>query len=371
MKTLLCALSCCLPIWASAATKSSDKMPPESIRAEEYCTKSSPCKEVCGAFYGEFLYLQPNASNLYYAAEAFPFDTSIAVPAASPNWKIFEIDPDYAPGFEVGFITLFPTNHTNVKINWERLHSRDSSSMQTPSADDMVGPIFDIGPNFTAYATAKGKVRSHFDAADLLFGKRLCVFNHLHLNLQAGGTFTRIKQTVSSNYSNLQGTIARSITSPATFTGGGAKFNVDFDYEICKNFCFTGNSAFSLIMGQLKNNTTYKSFSPALTALSIPQPNVQHTTVPNRTQLIPGFEEKLGFSYAVRFNDCSNLTFGLGYRFQIYLNAIQTIDMTAPQVLPSLFVGGSVQAGVYAVGFERTLSNFILSGPYLSANLSF
>ena len=59
------------------------------------------------------------------------------------------------------------------------------------------------------------------------------------------------------------------------------------------------------------------------------------------------------------------------YQFQIYLNAIQSIDMTAPQVPPSLSPAITPDSGVYAVGFERTLSNFILTGPYVSLNVDF
>jgi len=44
--------------------------------------------------------------------------------------------------------------------------------------------------------------------------------------------------------------------------------------------------------------------------------------------------------------------------------------MTAPQVLPSS-APFSPQVGVFGVGFERTLSDFMLSGPYVSLKIEF
>lgn len=334
------------------------------------CPSSYPC---CGAtyeLYGSWLFLQPNGSNIYYAVEAFPFDTSIAVPEVSPNWEVFEINPDYRSGFEVGAKVLFPKSDMNLTLNWERLHTSDSSSMDIALPGNMVGPFFNIGPNSTLYTRAQGRATFHFDTARFLVGKKICFMNDLRTNLYAGAAFARIKQTVFSNFFNQFGATSRSINAPSTFTGAGPQFGVDFDYRLFAQLYFTGNSSVTLLMGQLKNHTTFKSYSPGLSGFGIPQPNVQRTNVPNRTQVIPGFEEKLGFSYLFCFGPC-RLTLAAGYQFQIYLDAVQSVDMTAPQVLPPLIAGLTVDMGVYAVGFERTLSNFMLTGPYVSLDLQF
>jgi len=334
----------------------------------------SNCCHVVFEPFVEWLYLQPNGSSIYYAVEAFPFDTAIAIPEVSPNWQVFEIDPSYQSGFEVGSKFLFPRNDLSLEVNWERLHTHDSESMQVASqpygTGNMVGPFFDIGPNSSAYKAAKGKAVFHFDAVNLIFGKSVCFVNDLSLRLYTGAGFTRIKQSISSTFSNPEADTSRGVSAHSTFLGAGPEFGLDFGYKLCGSFYFTGASSIALYMGQLKNHTTYTSFSPALAAASIPQPNVQQTTVPNRTQLIPGFEEMLGFSYVLSYCQCQ-FTFGAGYQFQIYLDAVQSVDMTSPQVLPSLTPGASVDMGVYAVGFERTLSNFILTGPYVSLDVDF
>lgn len=342
--------------------------PPPSV-IQKCPQKTYSCNDVVFELFGDWLFLQPNGSSIYYAVEAFPYNTSLPVPEVSPNWTVFEIDPGYHSGFEVGSRFLFPKNDMTLEINWERLHSKDSDSMEvTPlsyGTGNMVGPFFDIGPNSAVYKTAKGRAVFHFDAANLIFGKGICFANALKAHFYAGAGFARIKQSLSSTFSNPATSISRTIYNFSTFTGGGPEVGLDFDYNLGCSFYFTGNSSIALYMGQLKNNTTFTSVSPALS-----QPNVQQTTVPNRTQLIPGFEEKLGFSYAASFDRCE-ITFGAGYQFQIYLDAVQSVDMTSPQVLPSLLPSTAVQVGVYAVGFERTLSNFILTGPYVSMDISF
>lgn len=325
--------------------------------------------------YGQWLFLQPNGSNIYYAAEAFPYDNAIATPAVSPNWQIFEIDPSYTSGFEVGTRFIFPNNDLYLKLDWEWLHTLDKESMQVSpeslGTGNMVGPIFDIGPNSAAYNQAKGKAVFQFDEVDFIFGRSLCFGEDLTLRLFTGAGFLRIKQKVTSTYSSTTSNSSRTISAPSTFIGAGPEFGADFDYRLCGRFYFTGITSASLYMGQLKNHTTFKSYSPFLPAIfGVSNPNIQHTSVPNRTQLVPGFEEKLGFSYIAAFHS-SKWTFAFGYQFQIYLNAIQSIDMTAPQVPPSLSPAITPDVGVYAVGFERTLSNFILTGPYASLNVDF
>lgn len=327
----------------------------------------------CGVTYHpyfEFLYLQPNGSDLYYGVQADGLDTDIAVPAISPNWTVLEIDPNYHPGFELGVSFLLNCANLNIDLKWQWMHGHDSDSFTTSPANGfMVGPFFDIGPNASAYKVAKGKATSHFDAIDLTFGKELCFFNQFYTYFYAGAGFARIHEVLNSSWANTANTISRAVENSSTFVGAGPEIGLDYRYRIYRSFFFTGHSQLALLMGQLKNHTTFTSFTPELTSLNIPQPNVQNTTVPNRTQLIPAFEQKLGFSYLATWN-CVRATFELGYQCQIYLDAIQTVDMTAPQVLPAGAIF-TTQTGVFAVGFERTLSNYILTGPYAFVGVEF
>ena len=328
------------------------------------------CRGIMGEVYGDLLFLQPNGSSLYYAAQANGLDESISIPAISPNWIIHELSPNYSAAFKVGTKMLFSGNNVNLEASWEHLYSSKFGHHTVLEAGQMLGPLSDIGPNSANYSTAHGEVHFHFDAVDLVFGQEWCGFSRLYPNIFAGASFARIKQSVKSTYSNKSASTNRTVKTSSTFTGAGPQFGLDFDYRIGWDIFFSGTTSLGLIIGESQNDTTYYSNSPYLVSNGIPTPNTQSVTVPNRTQLVPSLEERLGFSYTGVFK-CCKVKFGAGYLAQIYLNAIQTIDMTAPQVEPSLLPDTVPAAGLFAVGFERTLSNYIMTGPYISLSVDF
>lgn len=377
MKTLFSIITCSLfsTLAASSILFSKDKDAEPSKGHEKPCCEVAKCCEapkccdMCFAFDASALILQPNGSNLYYGAEAIPLDPSITLPAASPNWNILELKPNYHLGFQFGFNSNCPNSCISTRLSWEHLKGHNTASFEVPISSDMVGPMFDIGPDAANYKIATGRLSFNFDAVNLLFGTKMCSCGGSSADLFTGATFGYIAQNMKSQYSSVDGTIKRIISSPSTFMGVGPIFGVALNSRFCGCFSFVANSSMSLIMGQLKNHTTYQSFTPELEVIGIAQPNVQTTSVPKRWQLIPGLEESIGFNYHFTCN-CWKFAFGAGYLAQIYLNAVQTVDMTAPQVLPGA-VPNDTNIGVFAVGFERTLSNFIMTGPYITLVLDF
>jgi len=323
--------------------------------------------------FGGWLYLQPNGSNLYYAAEAFPYDLSIADPPVSPNWQIFEIDPDFHSGFDVGIRFLLPKIDMGIALDWERLHAHDTDSMNvTPlsyATGNMVGPIYDIGPNSSSYKSAKGKGIFKFDEVNLLVEKSICFIPSLTLGLDVGASYARIEEGISSSYSNSGASTQRKIDAVSSFWGVGPQFRFNLDYRICYGLHFIGNTAGSLYLGRIKDTVTYRSYAPGLATIEVPEPNTQENTIPHRTQLIPGFEERLGFAYIHSFKH-SSLNLGAGYQFQIYFNAVQSMDMLT-QAVPNFDPGNLPPLAVFALTFNRTLSNFTLSGPYVSLDFGF
>ncbi len=342
---------------------------PPPTQHQEYSRLEPKCRAVMIEMYGDALFLQPNGSLLSYAAVDYPFKADIAVPEDSPNWEIYELYPNYAPAFKVGMKIRFSDLDTNLELNWERLYTSKSERQIAQTSDDLIGPLFDIGPQASHYSDSTGGVTFHFDSANLLFAQQFCAFKRLYVNMFTGGAYARIKQTLNNRYENVNTQISREIESYSTFTGGGPMMGFDFDYRIAGGFLFTGTSSLGLIIGQSQNGTTYSSVTPALGEVGNPSPNIQRTKVPNRTQLVPALEEKLGFSYGGMFSCCS-LTFGFGYQAQIYLNAIQSVNMQSqsyPDLLPSLIPN----SGLFGSGFLRELSNYIMTGPYITLDIVF
>ncbi len=288
---------------------------------------------------------------------------------ASPDWTVLKVNPDYHPGFEVG-VSLGSSNaNIEVGADWQRLHCDDSDSFQASNeSGHMVGPFFDIGPNAASYKIAKGKSISHFDEVDVTFAKQLCFFNNFHTRFYGAASFLRIMQSLHSTYSNVSGSVVRKVNTTSTFTAGGPQVGLDYDYRIYKGFFFSGHSILSLFVGQMKNTTKYQSFTPELALIGLSQPNKQAAKIPSQAQLVPAFEQKLGFSYLALWKR-TKATFEIGYRCQIYLDAVQNINM-ATQAVPADLTA-TPDVGVFAVAFEQSNSNFMLMGPYAKVRFDF
>jgi len=367
MKTTLSALT----LFASALAADNATTPTCAPVAQQCCRNTFKPNELTYTTYGEFLYMQPTSNNMYYGASAIGinYSNSQLAAIASPQWTILEVQPDYHPGFEVGVRFGFHTANIELGANWQWLHGDDSDSFDTLNlAGYMVGPFSDIGPNSTSYKNARGSASSQFDAVNLTFARELCFFNNFRTRFYSAAAFVCIKQTLQSSFSNVAGTIARQLHNSSTFLGAGPQMGLDYEYRMCNNFFFSGSSVASLIMGQMRNTATYQSYTPALNGTSVSNPNNQATTIPNRAQLVPALEQKLGFSYLATWNQV-RATVELGYRCQAYFNAIQNFNMVS-QVLSSADTI-SPTIGMFAVAFDQTNSNFMLTGPYATIGVEY
>jgi hypothetical protein len=85
-------------------------------------------------------------------------------------------------------------------------------------------------------------------------------------------------------------------------------------------------------------------------------------------QVVPGLEGKLGLAYSVTFSGDYLIDLEVGYESKVFLNALQSTDMGS-EVDDVLIVAET--SGVYARTFQRTLSNFALAGPYITASFGF
>ena len=336
------------------------------------CCDYYQAEQTC-RFEGYFtaLIMQPTASNLEYAAQANPFNYGSTLPVLSPNWIIQEIIPDYHFGFDIGLLGFFCDAQSNWALNWVRYHSPHDSDSESVPSGSMIGPLFEIGPNASLYLQATGSASFHFDEVNLDYGSTFCHFNkRLRTNLMAGVGFMRILENRSTIFSSPNGQPVRTINAPAKFTGAGPQLVFDFNYETCTCFEFLGSLRSSLFVGTLNTETNYSTSSTFLAGIN-QSPNLQSTSVENRTGMIPGFETSLGLLYNNRFFKCCRFMLGAGYRAQIYLNALRSMDMGSEVTLGTAGAIGSQDSGVYARTFHTTISDFAMAGPYVSIDLSF
>ncbi|MBM3192298.1 MAG: hypothetical protein FJZ63_06595, partial [Chlamydiae bacterium] len=238
--------------------------------------------------------LQPSASNLHEIVIAYP------LPAPTPNWYSQDVRPDYHFGFDVGINTMFHSVNTCLMLNWQHFHSSDSTTRTLPDAD-MLGPYFEIGPDASHYTEGTAHAHFLFNEANANYGVLVNFGSRAQANLFAGVSYAYIKEVLASSYSNSRQSISRTITSPSTFSGAGPQVGINFAYRIVDGFHLTGDASAALLVGPMKNHTTYTSTTPLLTGLGITPPNTQNTHVSNRTQVVPGLEGNIGFAYAYNY----------------------------------------------------------------------
>lgn len=307
------------------------------------------------------LIVKPMASNLHYAAQADP------LPLVSPHWIIHDIHPKYHFGFDLEFSFFFHNLDSRLYANYERFHACDTACVNVGS-ENMVGPFFEIGPDASAYSLAEGRVNFQLDEVNGTYGQNVNFGSRLRTTLFAGVSFARIKENLTFTYSNTDGTITRTIQIPSQFSGAGPQFGIDFIYHIICGLQFTGKATASLLTGKSKNHTCYTSISPFLELFDQPSPNEQSTSVCNRTQVVPVFNERIGAAYAYEFCNHYLIKIEVGYQAQIYLGALQSVDIGSEVVTPPILPD---TVGVFARTFQRTISNFALAGPYVTLDLGF
>lgn len=328
-----------------------------------------PCRLPCRCdVHFTLLALRPCGDSFDYAVQ------TVAGRPASPSWKILNIKPDYHCAFEIGANMQPECMCGCFMVNWEHFDSQDTSTKHIPiNSEDSVGPFFHIHSD-SDFTRARGRVRFHFDEVNVDYGVFLSAHECLNTNFYSGVSFVHIQRDFITRYANRNQAdrdleVIRLIKTPSRFDGIGPQVGVDLTYKVAGGLCMAGGGAAGLLFGRLKNHTHFEAQSPALanTNINITPPNRQSTKVHHSRQLIPAFEGRLGIGYCTDRMDCS-FRFEIGYFAQIYLNAIQSVDI-ASEVHHSPVSSSSV--GVFPRAFERHFSNFALAGPYVTLGVRF
>ena len=265
---------------------------------------------------------------MHYAA-------AIPLPLPTPNWNIFDIHPSFHFGFDLSFKATSKKDNT-FRINWEHFTSHKSACISV-GTQNMVGPFFEIGPDASPYIDATGKVKFRFDEVNVDMGHYIEFGNRLKVDFFGGVGVTSIKQTLDSNYSSTDGSIVRTIKTPTSFIGAGPQLGASVMYNLCDELYFTGQGLCSLLSGSSKNHTKYTATSLLLANLGVSSPNKQQTCTERRTLVLPAFEQKLGLAYAFIFKKRVLIHVEAGYQAQIYLGALQSVDIGSEVVIQTNF----------------------------------
>ncbi|MDF1827041.1 MAG: Lpg1974 family pore-forming outer membrane protein [Legionellaceae bacterium] len=335
--------------------------------------------------YASLLYFQPNSNNLNYA---------VFVSGLQPlyqSWHYQSINPDYSPGFEVGGNYTFSNALYQASVDWVHLNTRDSSFKQasqstTLATVEFVAPPFEQSPPVFGIKRADSTAAFNFDSIELNVGR---MFEHQHhsqlrAKLYGGLNVLRIKQTLTTVFSDMQGSPATpysyalspdpsfsfQLKNTSDYVGVGPDLGINIAYTVTHGLGVLGDFVGTLTAGNVRVKDQFTSTSARLTALGVGV-SQQEITVPDATRVVPGFDGKLGVFYNYFGKNIPKLTFEVGYRFAAYINAISTVN-------PSTLVqaGTVILTPEFATGTMAIVSSdvrdrpFNFNGPYLKLNVA-
>lgn len=333
--------------------------------------------------YASLLFLQPASNNLKYA---------IFVSGQQPyqqSWHYQQITPDYSPAFELGFNYYMPASTSLFSVNWLHLNTKDSSFKQASQGTDLstvefVAPSYEVGPPVFGIKRADSQVKFNFDSVELNVGRLFEYSANLRGKVFGGLNVLRINQkltTVFSDYAGSPPTPYSYALPPdplfffqtqlaSNYLGAGPDLGINIQYEAYRGFGFIGEIIGTLTAGRVSAVDNFNSNSSRLVALGL-SPSHQAVTTPNATQLVTGFDGKLGVFYQYKGQQIDSLTIEAGYRLAFYNNAINEVSPTSLVQPGTVFITPAFATGTMAINStEARNRNFSFNGPYATLKLA-
>lgn len=331
-----------------------------------------------------WLYLKPMSNNhtyAYYVAGTQPY---------FQDWHAQTVNPSYSSAFELGLLYTIKESLFNASIDWIHLSSSDSSFKQGNQTlqfanIEFVAPPFEMSPPVFGIRRADAELNYNYNNIAVNLEK---IVAHSETWMSAkiigGVNLLRVKQTMSTTFSDLVGaeptpyssalppdpSFSFDIQSISEFTGIGPDLGLSGQLEIMKGLSIIGTAVGSLNVGTTSVQENFTSTSATLTQKGIGV-SKQQVTTPNKTQIVPGFDGKLGLIYQVKNKSIPHFSVEAGYRIISYLNAIST---TAPQTLVQPGANPGVpefSTGTMAiVSMTQQDRPFNLNGPYVTVKVN-
>lgn len=326
-----------------------------------------------------WLNLKPMSNNhtyAYYVAGTQPY---------YQDWHAQSINPSYTSAFELGLAYAITPNFFNTSIDWMHLSSSDSGFKQGNQTTQVaniafVAPPFEMSPPVFGIRRADAQLKYNFDDIALNLETLFGLYNgRMSAKIIGGINVLRVKQIFTTTFSDLVGaeptpystalpadpSFSFQLQSISDFTGLGPNLGLSGQLEIMSGLSIIGSASGSLNVGTTSVQENFTSTSATLTQKGIGVSQQQITT-PNKTQVVPGFDGKLGLIYQFQNKRMPNFSLEGGYRVMSYMNAIST---TTPQTLVQPGTNPGVpdfSTGTMAiVSIAQQDRPFNLNGPYL------
>lgn len=331
--------------------------------------------------FAELVYLKPT-NDLKYA---------VFVSGTQPffqSWENQVVDTDYSPGFELGLNYNFAQIPYQTGISWLHLNTKDSASKQAARNTDLinvqfVAPPYEVGPPVFAIKQASSTIKNEFDSINLKLN-RLFEYNlNTHANVFAGINVLHIEQTETTIFQDNAGSPATpysyALSADPTFYvqsqnsskywGAGPSLGLKANYLAYHHLGIMGEALGSLTAGRSEVSDQFTGNSSRLISLGL-GPTHQSLTTPDSTQVVAGFDGKLGLFYDVETPTLSNLRIELGYRLAFYNNAIGAVNPVSLVQAGTVVTTPEFATGTMALSSTASnYHNFSFNGPFLNFRL--
>lgn len=331
-----------------------------------------------------WLYLKPMSNNHIFAYDVGGQQTYYQ------NWHAQALNPGNTSAFELGLQYAMQENRYNLSGDWIHLSSSTTASKHGNDTLDLkniefVAPSFEMSPPVFGIRYVDSKLNYNYDDMTFNLEKVFKPYNWLRSKIVAGINVLYIKQNITTTFSDYVGSLPTpysyalppdpsysfQIQSISQFVGSGPDIGISGQLEFIPGFSIVGAAFGSLNVGTTSVQETFTATSQVLTNLGIGV-SKQAITVPNKTQVVPGFDGKLGLQYQFQSAYFSNFSLEGGYRIVTYINAISTIN---PQTLVQ--PGSFNETPEFATGTMAIVSisqqdrPFNLNGPYVTLKINF
>lgn len=329
------------------------------------------------------LFLKPNSNNLDYA-----YHVSGLQPYYQ-SWHSQMISPAYTPSFDFGLTYAIPETTWGLTFGWMHLNSSDSDSTQAIQTLDLttlefVGPPFEMSPPVFGVKRASSEVKFNYDTVDVNVEKLFTINPKLQATLFGGLNVVSIGEKMDTLFSDFPGVLPTpysyalpadpsfsfQLISKSKYVGAGPDAGLNVKYDVIYGIGLTGQLAGAVTAGTTSTQEQFRATSDHLTSTGIGVSN-QAITTPNKTQVVPGVDGKLGLYYHHAGHGILNFTLEGGYRFISWANAITTITPGTLVQPGTVNTTPEFSTGTMAiVSVLKQDRPFNINGPYADLRIS-
>ena len=288
------------------AADSEFQLETDSLLAEEDCapSKRGTRQNHRSGINGEFLYLQSRTVDVPYAT---PVEG--AAGNTVPRGPTLFADPDYQPGFRVGFTSNL-TKESSISANYWFYQSQTNDNGSLPGGTGYFSPTT-MHPNTTSVATeylsAESSLDIDFVVIDAHYRSTVYDGDLYYLDLTVGARYTRIDQDFHAGYSVLN---SADVNTEGGFDGGGPRLGLELERPFDGRFHLFVRGAASLLLGHVTGE--YTQTRPG---------SLDATAALDDSRFVPVTELEIGLGWD---SPNGNWRFSGGYYVGTYHNTLST-----------------------------------------------